>query len=376
MNGRILMGALLGSLAVLAIPKTVQAQIYGYNYGVPSYNTFYWDGYGTPYYAGSNYSNPYYYYPYSTGSYYYRPWFGGSYSSPYVSNYYPSPGYSYSSPGAFSFSYSTTPNTYYGTYSPPNTYAGSPAYAQNNRSGSYQSFYAGPERGDRAYVRVMVPAPDASVWIDNTPTQQRGFDRLFVTPTLEPGKKYQYHIKTTWMDNGREMTRERTVEIAPGREAVVAFGGEREDLNPRTDPAFRRAGGQTPQDQSARLELGKVVSAGKGRLVITDMDGGNRRTFTISPNTEVMMGGATSQLDQLRPGLRVQVTTDAGSPGVATRVDAAAPERIGTQGDVKERGTDRDQRRLQDEKQRTPPQEVTPGKDTAPRPQNTPSTPR
>jgi uncharacterized protein (TIGR03000 family) len=341
------------------------------------YNAFYWNGYGTPYYSGWNYSNPYYSYPYANGTYYYQPWFGGGYYYPYAGNSYPNLGYYYS-PGTY-YSYSFTPgyapsaNTYAGTYSPPSTASGMPPYAQNAASSTYQSFYAGRGRGDdRAYVRVMVPTPDASVLIDNTPTQQKGFDRLFVTPTLEPNKKFKYSVKATWMENGREVARERTVEIMPGRESVVAFGGEREDLSPRTDPGFRRVEQQRPQESSTRIELGKVVSTSNGRLILTDMDGGNRRTFTIGPNTQIMMNGNTTELDRLPIGTRVQITLPAGSTDTATRIDAvpekAAPEKVGDQSNVRERAPEPQPPK--------PPSNPPPTKDTTPRRESTPSTPR
>jgi hypothetical protein len=88
-------------------------------------------------------------------------------------------------------------------------------------------------------------------------------------------------------------------------------------------PDFRPA----LQEQPTRLEFGKVFSTSNGRLVVTDMSGGNQRTFTVGPDVQIMVGGNVRGLDWLQPGTRVQLTLQPGSANVVTRVDAA-PEQI------------------------------------------------
>src|SRR5262249_13929838 len=39
---------------------------------------------------------------------------------------------------------------------------------------------------------------------------------------LEPGT-YTYTLRSTWMENGREVNREKQVSVKPGQEAVVRF---------------------------------------------------------------------------------------------------------------------------------------------------------
>jgi len=175
MYQRLLLSAALGCAALLSFPDTSHAQRFGrgyggrnFSYGNYGYNNW-GSGYGNmgyPSSSGWGWNSPYSYqgwgnnygsnYPYS---------YGYSYSQPYSSGY---SGYSYAQP--YSSGYYSAP-TYYGTTG----YAGD-TFASDTRNSGYQSFYRGPEQlGNQAQVRVTVPDPNAQVWIDNTPTQQRGF---------------------------------------------------------------------------------------------------------------------------------------------------------------------------------------------------------
>ncbi len=79
---------------------------------------------------------------------------------------------------------------------------------------------------DTASIRVLVPRPDAQVWFDDTLMKQKGAERLYSSPPLEPGGNYSYKIRATWTENGREVTRERTVPLTRGEEVVVDFTDE------------------------------------------------------------------------------------------------------------------------------------------------------
>jgi uncharacterized protein (TIGR03000 family) len=100
-----------------------------------------------------------------------------------------------------------------------------PAYSQQ------QSFYppdgAVKNQGDntRAFVQIRV-APDAQVFFDDQATQQKGPDRMFVTPPLQdndPNHPYQYKIRARWTENGQSREETRTVRLTPGRTANVDF---------------------------------------------------------------------------------------------------------------------------------------------------------
>ena len=98
------------------------------------------------------------------------------------------------------------------------------AYSQINgaTNGSVrESFYLAPgQQQTGANVRVIVPNPDAEIWFNNAPTQQRGFERLFASGPIEPGN-YAYTIKARWTENGQAVERTRTVQVQPGQPVTV-----------------------------------------------------------------------------------------------------------------------------------------------------------
>jgi uncharacterized protein (TIGR03000 family) len=171
---------------------------------VGRYGGYGWDGYGGYGYGGYGYGS----------RFYDRGWYGSTwprssyyYSSPGYSSYYPSTTY-YSSP-AVTYSYPST--TYYES-APATTYSESaPAAASSSR--------------DTAHIRVHVPEPTAQLWVNDSPTQQRGTDRVFETPPLRDDRTNTYEIRAKWQDEGgRTMEQTRTVRVQPGEREVVSFG--------------------------------------------------------------------------------------------------------------------------------------------------------
>jgi uncharacterized protein (TIGR03000 family) len=70
-----------------------------------------------------------------------------------------------------------------------------------------------------ATLRVLVPAADAQLWVDDVPTRQRGALRRFFSPPLEPGKTFHYTITVRWEPNNyTTITRTREVEVWAGQE--------------------------------------------------------------------------------------------------------------------------------------------------------------
>jgi uncharacterized protein (TIGR03000 family) len=214
-----------------------------------------WYG-GSGWYGGRgfSYGSPYY------GGYYggwYRPYYGGYYSPYYSSTYaYPYTGYFYGS-----------------TYAPRmTTYDLSGTYAAAPQTQTYQANYYAPPSNDRVTLRVRVPSPSARVWVDNTLTDQQGTDRLYTSPTLQPGQQYHYTVRASWMENGREVTKEKVLNFSPGQQLTVDFTDTRDtsitDVTPpqgerpanldqgtpgTATPAGQRSPGATPDrrpDQS------------------------------------------------------------------------------------------------------------------------------
>lgn len=227
---------------------------------------------GSPYYSSGGYGG---YSPYNSRYGYpaYSSWYGGS---PYLGGYGSTPALSstYSNwpyPGAWRSQYAQYPQPVYGSsywWSPPGTstfaYATplttSESYAQAApRATMSTSFYAGPPAAvdnDKLLLTVRMPSSDARLWIDGKATEQRGFERTFISPSLDPGT-YTYSLKATWEENGREVTREKQVRFQPGRQMTVGFGAADETTGtPRTEDrdAIRPADRERDRDPARNVD--------------------------------------------------------------------------------------------------------------------------
>jgi uncharacterized protein (TIGR03000 family) len=198
-------------------------------------------GYGSPYYGG--------YY----GSYY-RPYYGGYYSPYAYGSYTPYYGTMYG--------YSTVPYTGYSYGQPQITYnVTGMASAGAPQTQTYQSFYSPPSSNDRLSLRILVPAADARVWVDNTLTDRQGTDRSFVSPQLTPGQQYSYTVRASWMENGREVTRQKVLSFTPGQQLTINFGD-------RNDPSITdvtAAEGTRPATLDRNAAPGTSTPAGADR---------------------------------------------------------------------------------------------------------------
>lgn len=68
---------------------------------------------------------------------------------------------------------------------------------------------------------------------------------------------------------------------------------------------------------------GLVVSAGDGKLTMTDRDGKNEHTHMVADNAKVTRAGKDIKLNELRKGDEVKVTTaKKGEKTMATRIEA------------------------------------------------------
>ena len=89
---------------------------------------------------------------------------------------------------------------------------------------TYEANYQDPSPPDNARVLVRVPDPNAEVFFNGSPTEQRGMERVFETPTLNSGTTYTYEIKARWRDASGKMTEQiRSVGVQRGRESMVDF---------------------------------------------------------------------------------------------------------------------------------------------------------
>ena len=72
------------------------------------------------------------------------------------------------------------------------------------------------------YIRVQVP-PDAEVWFEGEKATQQGAVRFFESPSLTPGRKFVYHIKARWMEDGRPVEQSREVSVFAGDKFSIDF---------------------------------------------------------------------------------------------------------------------------------------------------------
>jgi uncharacterized protein (TIGR03000 family) len=137
---------------------------------------------------------------------------GGGYRSGYYGYYGGGgPNYAYGR-------YYSSPSYSYGYFSSPNV------IVQGQPTNVRQSFYLDPNQAaTAAMVRVLVPNPDAEIWFDDTATKQRGTERAFTSPGLDPKSKYKYTVKARWTENGKTVDRQRIVELQPGQPVLVNF---------------------------------------------------------------------------------------------------------------------------------------------------------
>ncbi len=184
--------------------------------------------FGNVYYAGPRFANRFAYYPS----------FGLGYGG-----YYPAYGY----PLSYAYGYYPTfglyPSLFAGSGCLPN-YGGAAPFTLGLSSYGFSSplFVGGtaapavetgdlapevttaPPSGNPTIARVDLHVPDnAEVWIEGVKMKQTGPLRRFVSPPLRPGQQYQYHVRVTWSENGKPVTRTQTIPIEAGDTSSLAF---------------------------------------------------------------------------------------------------------------------------------------------------------
>jgi uncharacterized protein (TIGR03000 family) len=223
----------LAGVLVLLSPAESQAQrrvfgvgFGGYGYGGYGYGGYGYGGYG---YGGLGYGYGYPHYGYGYGNYsLYRPFGYGGYGYGI---------YGYGGPGSYGNYAPAYVTPYYGSLS-----YGPSDYAYSPQTAVYQSLYpsnVNQPTNNHAFIKVAVP-PDAEVFFDGSPTQQRGPNREFQTPPLDPSRTFTYQIRATWTQNGQKMDQTRTVSVQANRTATVDFNAAQQQ-NPDQQ--------QTPQKQ-------------------------------------------------------------------------------------------------------------------------------
>jgi len=263
-------------------------------------------GYGRGYYGG--YGG--YYGGYGPGSYgysYYPRSYGYSYSPSYAYSYYPGSDYSY------------YPNTY--------SYSSSPMYMYSGDSGITQASYTPDPSKIRLHINVT--DPNANVWIENVQMSLQGLQRTFVSPPVTTGRTYTYTVRASWMENGKEMSKEKTIDVQPGQEYTISFAANDAGSASRTsnEPEKFTAPGQSGQydgiaGSRENNHEGLVVQAGNASLVMSDMQGNGRHSHVIAADATITRDGKEAKLEDLREGDRVRVTAKSDGARTVTKVEA------------------------------------------------------
>ncbi|MBI1902521.1 MAG: hypothetical protein HYS13_15580 [Planctomycetia bacterium] len=75
---------------------------------------------------------------------------------------------------------------------------------------------------------------------------------------------------------------------------------------------------------AAATHEGKVVTAANGKLTMTDKEGKNQATHTVSPTARISCDGKACKLEDLKAGFTVKVTVDKAIDGKEQAVQIAA----------------------------------------------------
>jgi uncharacterized protein (TIGR03000 family) len=76
---------------------------------------------------------------------------------------------------------------------------------------------------DKAWIQVLLPTEDAVLIIGKSPTEKKGKDRLFESPSISKDKEYSYQVTATWTVEGKEHKEVRVVHIKAGVKSVLDF---------------------------------------------------------------------------------------------------------------------------------------------------------
>jgi uncharacterized protein (TIGR03000 family) len=69
---------------------------------------------------------------------------------------------------------------------------------------------------DTAVIVAHLPE-DAEIWVEDSPTTQKGTVRQFVSPPLTPGKEYKYTVRVAWEEEGGKVSQVHTFPIRAGK---------------------------------------------------------------------------------------------------------------------------------------------------------------
>ena len=101
-----------------------------------------------------------------------------------------------------------------------------PAYTASAPFARGQSYYYAPPKtspvNNTVTLNLTVPA-DAKIWVEGSMMVQTGTQRQLVSPPIEPGYDYTYHVEARWNRDGREVRRKRQITVHAGDVINLTF---------------------------------------------------------------------------------------------------------------------------------------------------------
>ena len=92
---------------------------------------------------------------------------------------------------------------------------------------SRRSYYRGEQTGSSSAVAsnqvaldIRVPS-SAEVFVGGEKLNTTGTNRRFTSSGLVAGQTYEYKVKATWTEDGKQMSKEKTVSAMPGQRTTV-----------------------------------------------------------------------------------------------------------------------------------------------------------
>jgi uncharacterized protein (TIGR03000 family) len=85
---------------------------------------------------------------------------------------------------------------------------------------------------EQPILYVVLPTPDAELWVEVTHTKRTGTTRAFQLPALIAGTAYAYHMRARWIEGNYTVEQSRSVLFRAGHKVIVDF--------PAVTPALKR----------------------------------------------------------------------------------------------------------------------------------------
>jgi hypothetical protein len=84
----------------------------------------------------------------------------------------------------------------------------------------------------------------------------------------------------------------------------------------------KNLGHKTEDGVAGKSHDGKVVSISGAKLLMTNMEGEEEHTQALTADVKITCDGKVCKAADLKPGMRIRVTTENAEPHAATRIEA------------------------------------------------------